>query len=248
MDFDALVNEIANRVAAKIEQSESCAAVVQDDRPRLLILTQQHGDNCHAMLESPRLLEYYQTECALLHEYNCDPAAYEAVILFQLTIDALCKIADGVCDTPYTALAQKLLLLGKKIFIPCEEIELYRYKSTAPHAYYARLESRLNLLRSAGVTICKMAGLEDTILNGETQPSSACVASLSPALLAEESPAAPAETKKTEASISKKVITEKDMVAACSTGVVRIYVRQDAIVTDLAREYAHPRGIEILRK
>ena len=85
MDFNKLVDEIVARVNAKMEETE-CAApcACEDAKPGLLVLTQEHGCVCHEMLESAKLLEYYRTECALMKEYQCDIAAYEAVILFDL--------------------------------------------------------------------------------------------------------------------------------------------------------------------
>ena len=116
MNFDALVDEIVARVSAKIAQQESCGSDV--GKPKLLILTEEHGSICHDMLESERLLSYYQTECALLKDYDCDMASYEAVILFGLTNEALARLAGGVCDTPFTRLAQKAILTGKKNLCP----------------------------------------------------------------------------------------------------------------------------------
>ena len=71
MDFNALVDEIVARVAAKMEAAgdEACpCGEAGDGKPGLLILTQEHGSVCHSMLESPRLLEYYRTDCALMKE------------------------------------------------------------------------------------------------------------------------------------------------------------------------------------
>ena len=56
MDFNQLVEEIVARVAAKIEAESAPVAVpVDSGKPKLLILTQEHGTLCHQMLESPRL-------------------------------------------------------------------------------------------------------------------------------------------------------------------------------------------------
>lgn len=253
MDFDALVNEIVARVAAKLEDNESTTnTVVSDDKPRLLILTQQHGDFCHTMLESARLGEYYRTECALLQDYDCDPASYEAVILFGLTNEALGKLAGGVCDTPFTTLAQKLILAGKKIFVPAEEIELFQYEQTAPPAYYAMMESKLTFLKSAGFTICPKAQLEAAILGSESTtataaaPSGTASAPMAPAPV----PVPVVETASAtpvEATVSKRVVSEKDMIAACRPGVTVLRVQHNAIITDLARDYAKMRRIEIIR-
>lgn len=245
MDFDALVNEIVARVAAKIEEAEGTAStVIADDKPRLLVLTQQHGDFCHTMLESARLGEYYHTECALLQDYDCDPASYEAVILFGLTNEALGKLAGGVCDTPFTTLAQRLILAGKKIFVPAEEIELYQYEQTAPPAYYAMMESKLTFLKAAGFTVCPKEQMETVILGGESvaaaaAPSGAVDAS---APIVEATPAAAVE-----AAVSKRVVSEKDMIAACRPGVTVLHVQHNAIITDLARDYAKMRRIEVIR-
>lgn len=238
MNFDALVDEIVARVSAKIAQQESCGSDV--GKPKLLILTEEHGSICHDMLESERLLSYYQTECALLKDYDCDMASYEAVILFGLTNEALARLAGGVCDTPFTRLAQKAILTSKKIFVLKEMVELYRYAETAPPAYYAVLEKQLALLQQAGVAICPLAELEDAILCGE---AAACEPASSPAPCA----AAPCATPGREVTIEKRVITERDLSAVYDKDVSVIHIGKRAILTDLAKEYAQARKVSLVR-
>ena len=83
MDYSNLIEEIARRVAAKLEtaapaepESASDAAPAApagcEGKPRLLILTQEHGAMCHDVLSSTNLLEYYHTECALMQNYEVD--------------------------------------------------------------------------------------------------------------------------------------------------------------------------------
>ena len=238
MNFDALVDEIVARVSAKIAQQESCGSDV--GKPKLLILTEEHGSICHDMLESERLLSYYQTECALLKDYDCDMASYEAVILFGLTNEALARLAGGVCDTPFTRLAQKAILTGKKIFVLKEIFELYRYAETAPPAYYAVLEKQLALLQQAGVAICPLAELEDATLCGE---AAACEPAASPAPCA----AAPCAAPGREVKIEKRVITERDLSAVYDKDVSVIHIGKRAILTDLAKEYAQARKVSLVR-
>lgn len=238
MNFDALVDEIVARVSAKIAQQESCVSDV--GKPKLLILTEEHGSICHDMLESERLLSYYQTECALLKDYDCDMASYEAVILFGLTNEALARLAGGVCDTPFTRLAQKAILTGKKIFVLKEMVELYRYAETAPPAYYAVLEKQLALLQQAGVAICPLAELGDAILCGE---ATACEPAASPAPCA----AAPCAAPGREVKIEKRVITERDLSAVYDKDVSVIHIGKRAILTDLAKEYAQARKVSLVR-
>lgn len=80
----------------------------------------------------------------------------EGVIAFTLTNEALGKIANGIFDTDYTRRFGTALLLGKRIFIAEEEVELYRYKDTAPAGYYSRLEENLKFLQQNGVTHCSL--------------------------------------------------------------------------------------------
>lgn len=48
--------------------------------------------------------------------------------------------------------------------------------------------------------------------------------------------------------ITKHVITEKDIITAAAVRTEKIVVNKKAILTDLAREYAHKRNIAIERR
>lgn len=125
-------------------------------KPGLLILTQEHGVDCHAKLEDPRLQERYGTQCALMADYAVDIADVEVVILYQLSIEALCKLSSGLCDTPYTRLAQRAILSGKRIYVPTQEVELLQ-NNTMPAAYRAMLQKKLELLEACGLRILPAA-------------------------------------------------------------------------------------------
>lgn len=238
MDLDSLIDQIVARVAAKIAEAEGGGCTCCDSgKPKLLILTQEHGDHCHQMLESEKLRQKYDTACALLQEYRCDAADYDAVILYGLTNDALSKLATGACDTPFTSLASKALLLGKRVFVPTEEVELYRYASTAPAAYYAMMEEKLKLLTASGVVICSQANLESAVLSGA--PAPAC----GPCSPLTDAPQRPSK----EGRCDKRVVTERDISTAREAGLTRLCVGQKTIVTDLARDLAKARDIEIVR-
>lgn len=106
MDREELVQQILKQVLAKLTDmgEKADAACVRPDavcpaahKPGLLILTQEHGVDCHAKLEDPRLQERYGTQCALMADYAVDIADVEVVILYQLSIEALCKLSSGLC-------------------------------------------------------------------------------------------------------------------------------------------------------
>lgn len=248
MDHNAIVEEILRRVAQKISEAEGSCAECADcgGKPGLLILTQDHGTDCHATLENEALKARYQTDCALMHHYEVDLDAYEAVVLFNLSCDAMAALASGACDTAYTRLASKAILSGKKVYVPTEEVELYQYRETAPAAYYNMMQQKLDLLVASGVVICAQASLEQVIL-GNASPVPAAVAPV----CAAAAPAAPApaavccEAKAVR--IEKRVLTEKDLIEANMGGVTEVHIGEKTIVTALAKDAAKDRGMTIVR-
>lgn len=240
MDMDALIDEICRRVQQKIQALENRT---EDMKPAILILTPDHGTVCHEMLEDEKLAECYRTECALLKEYQCSPADYEAVVAYGMSNESLGKIAYGIFDSGYTRLFGQSILAGKKIYLVEEEIELYRYKDTAPKAYYGCLEASLEMLKNSGVTIASQSQIPDLILHGEPEEG-----------VEPEGPSKDCEVPKKdescvkEAVLDKRVITEKDMIDLGNNRVRKVTVGEKAILTDLAREYASKHRIAVLRR
>lgn len=250
MELDALIGEICTRVQQRMQELEGGAdgdkeapktcgasqdpAAAAEDKPGLLILTQEHGTLCHPALESSELKECYRTDCALLMEYQCDVEQYEGVIAYTLTNEALGKLANGIFDDDYTRAFGKALLLGKQIFVPEEEVELYRYRGTAPAGYFGRLEENLKFLEKNGVRIVPAADLVQTVLDGGCEK--ACCKE--------------AEQKKEEKllRLDKKVVTERDLISAKEEKATCVLVGRKAILTDLAKDYAKRHGIELKRE
>ena len=247
MELDAMISEICKKVqerVAELEKEEAATASPEGDdgRPGLLILAQDHGMTCHPMLESKKLGECYHVDCALLKE-DCDVASYEGVIAFTLTNESLGKIANGIFDNDYTRRFGTALLLGKRIFIAEEEVELYRYKDTAPAGYYSRLEENLKFLQQNGVTIVPLDQLEAAIL-GEAVSTETAAAPKKEDPVAENEQPADGKTMK----LAKRIITERDVISAREEKVSCIQVGKKAILSDLAREYAKKYGIRIVRE
>lgn len=243
MDHSKLVDEIVARVAAKLaaaERCDACGGCSGEEKPGLLILTQQHGEVCHAALESAKLREHFRTDCALLKDYQVGIDDFDVVILYQLTNEALGKLASGVCDTPYTKLAHEAILKGKRIYVPTEQVELYGYATTAPAPYYHMMQEKLDLLVSSGVVICAQSNLESAILSRASAapeaPCSACVSA----------PASPCREER-EVRIDKRVLTERDISAACADKATAIHIGARCILTDLAKDFAKAKGIALVR-
>lgn len=244
MELDAMISEICRKVqerVAELEKEEASAVSSEDNRPALLILAEDHGMRCHPVLESKKLAECYRVECALLKE-DCDVASYEGVIAFTLTNEALGKIANGIFDTDYTRRFGTALLLGKRIFIAEEEVELYRYKDTAPAGYYSRLEENLKFLQQNGVTIVPLDQLEAVVLGENVSEETEAAPKKEESTGEKEQPVSGATLR-----LEKRIITERDVISAREGKAACILVGKKAILSDLAKEYAKKYGISIAR-
>ncbi len=244
MDREELVQQILKQVLAKLTDmgEKADAACVRPDavcpaahKPGLLILTQEHGVDCHAKLEDPRLQERYGTQCALMADYAVDIADVEVVILYQLSIEALCKLSSGLCDTPYTRLAQRAILSGKRIYVPTQEVELLQ-NNTMPAAYRAMLQKKLELLEACGLRICPQQTLVDAILHG------GCAAASVDAPCACPAPAAGQAVR-----LEKRVVTERDILTMSAQKASALHVGARCILTALALECAKAKGISVVR-
>lgn len=233
MDYKQLVDEILTRVAAKMAALENDLQAA--NKRKILILTQQHGTICHELLENTGLLSGCQIDCALQMEHQCNVEEYDAIVVYNLTNQALCKLADASADTPFSSLASQAILLGKRVYIPMEEIELYRYENTAPTAYYAMMKQKLKLLQDSGVILCSNKDLENLLTS--SCPGFECL---------RKEPSKEAERVYTK--IDKKIITEKDLKLITENGTTCIGIKSNAILTDLAKEYLNTRKIAVERE
>lgn len=234
MDLNSNLDEIIARVLAKIGNAE-LEDVSSPSKPKLMILTQKHSDEYHCIYESRILSAKYQIDCVMPANCDIDPADYEAVVLFSLTNDALAAIAAGCGGNSFIRLAVRSLLLGKKIYVPRQEVELFKYAETAPGAFYEMMKARLDFLSSCGVVFCEMDELEDAICSG-VQPGAGRVAAQ----------CVPEASCRGEISLTKRVITEKDIVKAVRGRTKTIRAGERAIVTDLAKDYARQHGVVIV--
>ena len=257
-----MIAQIVARVAQKLAMEGEAVTADQimealdesSSLPGLLILTQEHGCDCHALLESTRIREKYKTCCALMQEYEVELDDVDTVVLFNLTTDAMCKIVSGITDTPYTKLAAKALLLGKKIYVPREEVELYKYPMGGLGSYQCMMQAKLTKLVAWGLKICPMAQLEDFILGGDAaeetcpccepeKPEKCEEALVDAACLS----SVPAEAEK-EITFTKKVITERDIIEANRDNVKVIRITERNILTALARDAASSRNIRLVKE
>ena len=153
--------------------------------------------------------------------------------------------------------------MGKKLYVPREEVELYKYPVGGLGSYQCMLQAQLTKLVSFGLKICPLAELEDCIL-GENSCEAApeqqkeeaggadtCGEKVTAQETAPEAPEAapaPAEEPEKEITFSKKVITERDIIEANRDGVKVIRITERNILTALAKDAASARNIRLVRE
>ncbi len=235
MDYNTLVNEIVKRVSQKLNEFEN-QTFVPECKSKVLILNSEHGSLCHKLYEAKKLNSCCEVDCALEQNYNVDVEKYDAVVLFDFSVELLCRLAGGICDTPFSALAQKAILLDKKIYVPKEGVELFNYAAGKKNDYYDFLEHKLQRLSNCGITICPCEEIEDNILK--------CCKTASGGVKVEKSNT---NINLSTVKFTKKVITEKDMAGAKAEKAGTVCVAKKAIITDLAKDYAKKYSLAIVR-
>lgn len=245
MEHQALIEEIIRRVSERLAAVPAAepAKAEAPEKPGLLILAPGHGADCHDLLESAAVQARYRMECALEKQYAVELGSYEAVVLYGLSCGALAALASGSWDCDYTRLASQAILAGKRVYVPAEEVGLYRCQDTAPAPYYGMLLRKLRLLTDSGVVVCARSELEPLLLGGEPQACGAPV----PAAQCPQSEACPPAARPAEVRVDKRVLTERDLISAQEAGAACIRVTGRCIITALAADTAAGRGITIIR-
>lgn len=238
-----IVEEVAKRIAGMdLPLDVPCEA---DHRPGVLVLNNDHGRDCHAALASPALSARYRMGCPLMDEKAIDLDDYDVVLLFDMSCETICRLADGNADTDYLKQAMRAILKGKIVIVIREGVELYHYRETAPQAYYDMIDNKLASLIQSGMSVAGQDELEGVIAKRLSRHDfAACTEDAEDAAAAikenggvdkaiqdEKEP----EEEKIQR-IDKRVLTYNDIIQASIAGVTKIIIGANTLVTDVARE------------
>ncbi|MCL2163218.1 MAG: hypothetical protein FWH55_02250 [Oscillospiraceae bacterium] len=201
-------------------------------RKKPLILTEEHGTTCH------NIYERLGGICALLDGYDVDMGDVCCVILYDLTLDNMFKLASGCIDSPYTKLAARAMLEGKPIYAVSEGVELLSFEQCGS-AYFRLLNENLSKLKMCGVSVVAEDDLERVICgkngkNGKNESGGA--------------PSGKRHGSSVGFEAKRKVLTEGDVRQAYASGLCEIFVGAKTIITSLAAELAAKKDISITRR
>lgn len=218
MDYNELVKDIVRQVMAQM--MNNTPSVVSSGKKSFLAVTPSHGERCHAFLESAAMKARFDMVCAMSEGYKCELSNCAGLAVFGLANSDIARLESGICDTPYTELISKALVMGLPVFAVREETEILTCGCSSPYARMFR--TKLKTLEGYGLSICGYEELEGLALGkaGAVLQGGA------------------------KYSCRNRVVTERDVINARDAGARIIETVSKPIITDLARERAKKHGIE----
>lgn len=226
MDVNQLIEEVMARVATQLSETEPSAQKKAEEpqKPRWLVLTDPQGDGGPSVVADPRLEAQYCLEEVSV-EPGTDFGAYEGIILKGLRCSTVGQLAAGTGGSAYVETIMSALLLGKRIVVPREGIQLFSIPQSERGPYWRLFEKQLDGLKTLGLEVCDRVELMHCLENDAPVP-------LGPEEIPKE---IPGETR--VATIEKHIITEVDIVKANREKPQIIYIPGHAILTDMAQEF-----------
>ena len=226
MDKDKLVDMILKAVENRLENvSEETESVdtevteIPDNRPKILVMTRINHSCHHCFRGDEKIAENYAVQCSYDQLSEPDLTEISEIFVRNMDIESLAKLTSGIPDSPYLKVISRAILEGKKITIILDDLDLYKYRDTAPKAYLAMLKEKVEILKSWGIRIEK----EDAAVKRLSGGKEECEGYL----------------------IEKRVLTETDIKRAYNEGNSEILIKEKTIVTDMAKEYAERNAITI---
>lgn len=222
MDMEKLVAEIVKRVEE----------ILRAQRSKVLVITRLNHQGCQVIKNRQTISEEYKTHYAIDSQYEVNPKEYEEIIIYDLDNENLSKITLGIFDNSYLRLINKCLLLGKKITLVKDDIEIFKYKDTVQDKFSEFFKDKIDILLQWGMNL----DTEEEILNRLSMGNS------------QEKLVRDHREKKEQVKenlLTKKVVTERDVEDSFREGNKKIFIGEKTLVTDMAREYAQKKGISI---
>mgnify|MGYP004443524167 CR=1 FL=1 len=229
MDMEALIAEILRRVEIAMATSGPL-----EIKPKLLVLSRSAGENgCQSIVNDQAIAEAYDVDVIDDNYDQVNLDRYRKVVIGDLDNTTLSKLVLGIFDDPYLKCINDCILKGKNIAVCESGVEFLQFAATAPVAFVSGFNAKLDTLKSWGITV----EAADGIARVESEEKTACACNCQSAVNA---------AGKTIA-ITKRVLTEVDMFKARKDGATAVKIAENALVTDVAKEYAHKQNIAIIR-
>ena len=150
------------------------------------------------------------------------------------------KLTSGIFDNPYLKLIGSCIMQGKDIAVVEDDIEFLQYQDTAPAAFLAMFNHKLDTLREWGLEVRTLDDLTVSLCGHDD--TGGPVKAEKPA---DNVTAQTASEPISGSVITKKALTEADVINANFRHQNEILVSGNTIVTEVAEDYARKNGITI---
>lgn len=235
MDMQRLVEEIAVRVKERMaeEPMEWIPEAVCNHHAEKLVLVVNRKEcaDCGKCWRKAEKLKGFRVACIQSESVEHPDADTKAIVALHLTELDIMKIAAGVASDRYTETLVSGLMQGIPVFVPVEYMEISSYVPASAKRYRALFEEKKRFLESCGVQFIPEKEIV-VYLNTDEKNT-------------EERHIVPPPNRLKE-NERKRLLTERSIRDAELQGQSQIIISRKTIVTDLAKEYACKRNIELV--
>ena len=208
-------------LVVKAVEEKLAEELPEKNLPKVLFITRDEHKQCQTFLRG----DTFNNKCIIEFAHANDSVRfddYEEIIVKDLDCENLSKLTAGIFDNQYLKHISDCILRGKRITVVIDDLDTFKYRKTAPKAFLDMFEGKLAILRTWGIELSYADQIIDR-LSGKKEGSLGFV-------------------------LDKKVITASDVMKAYSAGYLTITVGDNAIITDIAKEYIEKNGIKLILK
>jgi ethanolamine utilization protein len=230
LEITKLIAKIVRQVELAIIKHETA----KTPRRKVLIISKDLNQSCPDLVKNQNLKDCCDVNSVDSNTQQVNLEGYSKVIVCDLDNDSLSKLTSGIFDNPYLKLIGSCIMQGKNIAVVEDDIEFLQYQDTAPDSFLAMFNNKLDRLREWGieirslddltVSLCQRGDTADDMSNDDKMTAPEPVSGIV---------------------ITKKALTESDVINANFKHLKEIKVSRDTIVTEVASEYARRHGITI---
>lgn len=156
-----------------------------------------------------------------LEQLNIDDFSH--MIISSFTLNQLANVSMGRSDDQITSIIIEGILKSKSIFILNDGVEYHKFKNTSNENFYNMIEDYEKNIVSFGIKFIDEKDID--LIGGENK-----------------------EVVKETYSIDNKIITESILEKIYRSGHKDISIRNNAIITPLAKDYIRINNINIIKK
>ena len=230
MDITRLIGEIVRRVELAIIKHETAKM----PKRKVLVISKDLNQSCPDLTSNKNLIESCDVDSVDNNAQQVNLEGYSKVIVCDLDNDSLSKLTSGIFDNAYLKLIGSCIMQGKDIAIVEDDIEFLQYQDTAPKAFLAMFNHKLDTLREWGLEVRSLDDLTVSLCSHDDTGSPEKVTQTAP-------------ERVSGSVITKRALTETDVINANFRHQTEILISDNTLVTEVAADSAKRRGITITR-